>query len=139
MLNSLLLAIRFLILVLSDHKQVALENIALRHQLAVFTREKKPPRVCDRDRLFWIALKKDAPDDWVSFNNYGLFLLEHNRATEAREKFQRAINLNPDNVQGFVGIGEAFRQAGDMRSAQAWYGKALRMDPNQPVARQCVR
>ena len=40
MLNSLLLAIRFLILVFSGHKQVALENIALRHQLAVFTREK---------------------------------------------------------------------------------------------------
>lgn len=57
MLNSLLLAIRFLILVFS-HKQVALENVALRHQLAVFTREKKRPRLRDRDRLFWIALKK---------------------------------------------------------------------------------
>src|SRR5262249_55437533 len=63
MLNSLLLANRFLILVLSDHKQVALENIALRHQLAVFTRKKKRPRVCDRDRLFWIALKK-LWNDW---------------------------------------------------------------------------
>src|SRR6516164_5751673 len=58
MLNSLFLAIRFLILVFSGHKQVALENIALRHQLAVFTREKKRPRVHDRDRLFWMALKK---------------------------------------------------------------------------------
>ena len=50
-------AIRFLILVLSDHK-VALENIALRHQLAVFTREKKRPRLRDRDRLFWITLQR---------------------------------------------------------------------------------
>jgi hypothetical protein len=41
----------FLILVFS-HKQVALENVALRHQLAVFTREKKRPRLRDRDRLF---------------------------------------------------------------------------------------
>ena len=57
MLNSFLLAIRFLILV-SGHKQVALENIALRQQLAVFTREKKRPRLRNRDRLFWIALKK---------------------------------------------------------------------------------
>jgi hypothetical protein len=46
MLNSLSLAIRFLcILVFSGHKQVALENIALRHQLAVFTREKKATTV----------------------------------------------------------------------------------------------
>src|SRR5215471_12247576 len=63
MLNSLLLAIRFLSLVFSGHKQVALENIALRHQLAVFTREKKRPRLRDRDRLFWIALKK-LYKDW---------------------------------------------------------------------------
>ncbi len=65
MLNSFLLAIRFLILFFGGHKQVALENIALRHQLAVFTREKKRPRLCDRDRLFWIALKK-LWKDWRS-------------------------------------------------------------------------
>src|SRR6516164_2879960 len=65
MMNSLLLAIRFLILVFSGHKQVALENIALRHQLAVFTREKKRPRLRDRDRLLWIALKK-IWKDWRS-------------------------------------------------------------------------
>jgi hypothetical protein len=58
MLNSLLQTIRFLILVFSGHKQVTLENVALRHQLAVFTREKKRPRLRDQDRLFWIALKK---------------------------------------------------------------------------------
>src|SRR5215813_13253742 len=58
MLNSVLLTIRFLILVFTGHKQVALENIALRHQLAVFTREKKRPRLRDRDRLLWIALKR---------------------------------------------------------------------------------
>jgi hypothetical protein len=65
MLNSFLLAIRFLILVLSGHKQVALENLALRHQLAVFTREKKRPRLRDRDRFFWIVLKK-LSKDWKS-------------------------------------------------------------------------
>ena len=65
MLNSFLLAIRFLILVFSGHKQVALENIALRHQLAVFTRGKKRPRLRDRDRLFWIALK-NLWKDWRS-------------------------------------------------------------------------
>jgi len=58
MLNSLFLAIRFLILIFGGHKHVALENIALRHQLAVFTREKKRPRLRNRDRWFWIALKK---------------------------------------------------------------------------------
>src|SRR5215467_9493504 len=57
MLNGFLPTFRFLVLVFSGHTQVALENIALRHQLAVFTREKKRPRLRDRDRLFWITLK----------------------------------------------------------------------------------
>jgi hypothetical protein len=63
MLNSLFLAIRFLILIFSGHKHVALENIALRHQLAVFTRKKKRPRLRNRDRWFWIALK-NLWKDW---------------------------------------------------------------------------
>ena len=81
----------------------------------------------------------DAPEDWVSYNNYGLFLLERNRLSEAREKFRRGIRLNPENVQGFVGIGEALRNEGNMRGAEVWYRKALRLDPNQPVARQFIK
>ena len=41
----------------SGHKQVASENLALRHQLALYARDKKRPRLHYRDRLFWIALK----------------------------------------------------------------------------------
>jgi putative transposase len=58
MLNLLLLAIRFFVLVFSGHKQVVLENVALRHQLAIFTRKRKRPQLRERDRVFWIALKK---------------------------------------------------------------------------------
>src|SRR5215471_5324124 len=65
MLNSFLLAFQFLVLVFSGHRQVALENIALRHQLAVFTRQKKRPRLRDRDRLFWITLQR-LWKDWRS-------------------------------------------------------------------------
>jgi tetratricopeptide (TPR) repeat protein len=79
---------------------------------------------------------KEFPDDWISYNNYGLFLLERNRLDEARAQFAHAIRLNPDNVQGFVGIGETLRQAGNMRAAQIWYRKALRLEPHHPVARQ---
>src|SRR5213593_2723448 len=37
---------------------VALENAALRHQLAVFGHEGERPRLRDRDRLFWIAIRR---------------------------------------------------------------------------------
>jgi spermidine synthase len=74
----------------------------------------------------------DAPDDWVSHNNYGIFLLGRNRVTEALQQFQRAIRLNPENVQGYAGMSEALRRAGNDREAEKWHQKALRVDPGQP-------
>ena len=59
------MAIRFVILLLGGHKQVALENAALRQQLAVFKRDVKRPRLLRRDRLFWIALRT-IWNDWRS-------------------------------------------------------------------------
>ena len=43
MLNAIVTVIRFAILVLGGHKQIALENAALRQQLAVFKRDVKRP------------------------------------------------------------------------------------------------
>src|SRR6266446_6508036 len=57
MVNAIFVGIRFVILVLSGHRHVALENAALRQQLAVFKRDIKRPRLHRRDRLFWIGLR----------------------------------------------------------------------------------
>src|SRR5205823_11072571 len=57
MVNAIFVGIRFVILVLSDHRHVALENAALRQQLALFKRDIKRPRLHRRDRLFWIVLR----------------------------------------------------------------------------------
>jgi putative transposase len=56
MLNAILRGIRFVILVLGGYHHVALENVALRQQLAVFKRDLKRPRLRRRDRLFWTGL-----------------------------------------------------------------------------------
>jgi putative transposase len=56
MLNAIVISIRFILLILAGQKQVALENAALRQQLAVFKRNVPRPKVNNRDRLFWIGL-----------------------------------------------------------------------------------
>jgi len=38
------------------HHQVALENLALRHQLAVYKKTVNRPKLLSSDRLFWVAL-----------------------------------------------------------------------------------
>jgi len=47
----------FRLLVLS-RSQLALENLALRQQLAVLSRERPRPALRRRDRLFWVCLSK---------------------------------------------------------------------------------
>ena len=65
MLNAIMVWIRFILLVLGGQKQVALENAALRQQLAVFKRAAQRPKLKNRDRLFWIGLRM-IWQDWKS-------------------------------------------------------------------------
>ena len=58
MLKGLLLGFRFIVLVFGGHKQVGLENLALRHQIAVVKRDVRRPKLFDLDRLFWVVLAR---------------------------------------------------------------------------------
>jgi putative transposase len=54
----LLSVIRFVRLLLSGHQAVAIENAALRLQLAAFRRKRKRPVLTSFDRLFWVGLSR---------------------------------------------------------------------------------
>ena len=56
MLRRLVVFLRSLALISAGHRAVALENVALRQQLAAFKRTIKRPSLRSRDRLFWVAL-----------------------------------------------------------------------------------
>src|SRR5262245_21708285 len=58
MLRAVFITLRFIMLSLAGHKQIALENAALRQQLAILKREQPRPKLQYRDRLFWIFLMK---------------------------------------------------------------------------------
>ena len=58
MLTALVVFLRSIGLICRGHRAVALENIALRQQVAVLTRTGKHPSLRTRDRLFWILLAK---------------------------------------------------------------------------------
>src|SRR5882672_5982452 len=63
MLAALVVVLRSLALICVGHRAVALENLALRQQLAVFKRTVNRPQLRHRDRLFWMLLV-DAWRDW---------------------------------------------------------------------------
>ena len=57
MLKAIFRTLRFIILVLAGHKEIALENVALRQQLTILKREQPRLKLRHRDRLFWIGLR----------------------------------------------------------------------------------
>lgn len=48
----------------ASRMELALENLALRQQVAALKRERPRPRLTDFDRLFWVALR-DRWYDWA--------------------------------------------------------------------------
>jgi putative transposase len=58
MITLLLHLLRLLPFLFGGHRQLALENLALRHQLSVYKRTTTRPKLRTTDRLFWIGLAK---------------------------------------------------------------------------------
>jgi hypothetical protein len=58
MISTLLHLLRLFPFLCGGHRQVALENLALRQQLAVYKRTASRPKLRTRDRLFWIWLSR---------------------------------------------------------------------------------
>ena len=58
MISTLLHLFRLFPFLCGGHRQLALENLALRHQLAVYKRTLPRPRLHRTDRLFWVGLTR---------------------------------------------------------------------------------
>src|SRR5664279_5249102 len=57
MLEFLLLFLRCLFAGFQSHSGLLLENLALRHQLAVLKRQARKPKLRSADRLLWVGLR----------------------------------------------------------------------------------
>jgi putative transposase len=58
-----LFVFRFVRLLVSGHQAIAIENAALRMQIAAFQRKRKRPLLTTLDRLFWVSLRR-LWSDW---------------------------------------------------------------------------
>jgi hypothetical protein len=58
MITLLLHLLRLLLFLFGGHRQLAIENLALRHQLSVYKRTTTRPKVRTTDRLLWIGLTR---------------------------------------------------------------------------------
>ena len=58
MITLLLRLLRLLLFRVGGHRQLALENLALRHQLAVYKRTTTRAKLRTTGRLFWVGLAR---------------------------------------------------------------------------------
>jgi hypothetical protein len=83
---ALLLSIfRFIRLLLSGHQAIAIENAALRLQLAALQRKRKRPVLTTFDRVFWITLRRW----WCGWRRPLLYVQADTVARWQRERVRR--------------------------------------------------
>jgi tetratricopeptide (TPR) repeat protein len=61
---------------------------------------------------------------------YGQALYDAHRTDEAREVFQLALALDPENIIVLRHLGDIARQRGEIEEARSWYSRALDGDPH---------
>src|SRR5260370_17261896 len=76
---------RFVRLLLSGHQAIAIENAALRLQLAAFQRKRKRPVLTTFDRVFWITLRRL----WPGWRRPLFYVQADTVARWQRERFRR--------------------------------------------------
>ncbi len=78
-----------------------------------------------------VTLKEDYSKAWV---NMGIVQdTKHNRRA-ARDAYNRAIELNPEDVLAYCHLGFSYQSAGENEKAMEYYQKALSIDPNSAQA-----
>jgi putative transposase len=85
MLAIILYLFRFVRLLGSGHQAVAVENLALRPQLAAYKRKGKRPVLRQWDRLFWVGLS----NVWRGWRHTLIFVQPDTVVRWQRERFRR--------------------------------------------------
>ncbi len=81
--------------------------------------------------------KKERPDDPAVEYNRGVALAQLGRAEEAKAAFRRVTESNRPDLQekAWYDLGNVHAQAGERKEALQSYRRALKLDPNDEMAR----
>ena|SRR6185436_7783192 len=67
---------------------------------------------------------------------FGIDVARKGLWTEARFRFERAVELDPDNPEALNNLGVALEQQGEFERAKAAYEKALKLKPGSLYIQQ---
>src|SRR5712691_4243267 len=96
MITLLLHLLRLLPFLFGGHRQLAIENLALRQQLAVYKRTVTRPPLRRTDRLFWVGLA----GVWAGWRQPLAIATPRHRPAVAAAPLQRALDQDLRAVHG---------------------------------------
>jgi tetratricopeptide (TPR) repeat protein len=75
---------------------------------------------------------KIRPGCWSCYNVLGIFLNKHSRYGEAAEAWQKVTDLAPDNVWGYMNVGDTYLSIGQFEMAGQYFRRGLQISPDNP-------
>lgn len=74
----------------------------------------------DRDaaRAVFQRLTELEPNSFIHFNNFARLEMESNHFQAAADLYERSVDVNPRNVQGYIGLRDAARIAGNAQQLE---------------------
>jgi tetratricopeptide (TPR) repeat protein len=67
----------------------------------------------DSARSVFQRLTELEPNAWIHFNNFAQLETESNNFQAAADLYEQAVDINPRNVQGYMGLRDTARIAGN--------------------------
>lgn len=98
--------------------------------IALHAMEKYPDAIESYEKV--LAIKDDEvikTNLTAALIEYGFKLLDGDKTAQARENFQKAIELNGKEPSGYFGTALAYRQEGNKEMAMSYFQKAVDIDP----------
>jgi tetratricopeptide (TPR) repeat protein len=86
-------------------------------------------RIYRSEDTLWKDTLEKNPDCFMCHTNYGDWLVNHGRADEAVEHFEKSLELRPDNVPTLLNLARVEEQRGRLDEAAARLRAARRIDP----------
>jgi Flp pilus assembly protein TadD len=79
-----------------------------------------------------------AQDRVTEYNDDGVRLYQRGRYADARDSFQAALTLKPDDAGLLYNLGQCYDHLGNVAAAEQTYNACLQRSPNHPACRHAL-
>lgn len=90
----------------------------------------------EKAKVLLVQAAHQAPRDGANWYWLGVAATKVGEAQQAKDHFQKAIELSPGNIHAYLRLAETCLLLQDRECARTAYEEALKLDPNNPTAQQ---